>query len=573
MIPFPGTPDASPLSQIIFSSLQPSDIRTVAVTGSSSGAHPGHLTTLPDGAGAAFVPSQPFRPGERVTVAAELRSTTSGRASGDPGSSALRFSFTVGVATSWNGPSADGAGPGQGKGTTPRGRTASSGPTQSFHSQPGLRPPIVIATSDPDMRSGDIFLTPVAANPSATQAGPMILDGRGRLIWFRPVYGYATNLEVQRYHGDPALTWWQRGRSVEGEDVIVGRSYRTIAVLDAGYGYVADIHEFQLTPQGTALIDAYVPVKADLSSVGGSTQGSLMDCVIQELDVKTGRVLWEWHALGHVPLKAAFMGTPQSGVPYDFFHLNSIQQLPGGNLLVSSRDTWGVYEIDKRTGNVIWSLGGKYSSFRVMAGAGFEWQHDAQLHPGGILTVFDDASDTNSQEESQSSAKTIRLDTATMTASLVRAYTHTPPLISGAEGSAQILPSHEMFVGWGNQPDFSEFTAAGRQIFNGSLPLGIRSYRAYRFPWSGQPLTRPALALAPQGNASLKVYASWNGATDVASWRVLAGPHPAALRPVAGARRTGFETVISVRHPGLYLAVQALNAAGKVLRSSTARRA
>lgn len=558
VIPFPGTPDASPLSQVIFSSLRPSDVRSVAVMGSSSGLHAGRVTTLPDGAGTAFVPRQPFTPGERVSVVAALRSRAAGRASGDPGSSVLRFSFTVGVAVPWNGASADAGRPS---------RQAAGGPTQTFHSQPGLHPPILTTTSDPDSRSGDILLTPVAIHPSSTQAGPMILDGQGRLLWFRPVPGYATNLEVQRYHGDPALTWWQRGRTVEGQDMIVGRSYRTIAVVRAGYGYVADIHEFQLTPRGTALIDAYVPVKADLSSVGGPSSGPLIDCVIQEVDVKTGRVLWEWHALGHVPLGASHLGPPKPNIPYDFFHLNSIQRLPGGNLLVSSRVTWSVYDVDKRTGRVIWILGGRYSSFKMGTGANFEWQHDPRLSRGNLLTVFDDASDGNSQEESQSSAKIIQLNMSTMTASLVRQFVHSPPLTSGAEGSTQVLPNGDVFVGWGNQPQFSEYTPGGRQIFNGSFPLGTQSYRAFRSPWSGQPLTRPALATSRSGNG-VKLYASWNGATTVSAWRALAGARRGHLAAIHQTRKTGFETVLTLASRPRFVAVEALSAQGKVLGTS-----
>ncbi len=562
VIPFPGTPDASPLSQIIFSSRRPSAISAVTVTGSSSGVHPGRLTTLPDGAGTAFVPWRPFTPGERVSVAAALTSRGGSGASGNPTPAWLRFSFRVGISVPWNGSSAD---------VSPPGRASDSAPTQRFHSQPGLHPPIVTTTLDSDSASGDILLTPVATHPGSTQAGPMILDARGRLLWFHPVHGYATNLEVQRYHGDPALTWWQRGRTVEGEDVIMGRSYRTIAVLHAGYGYVADIHEFQLTPQGTALIDAYVPVQANLSSVGGATKGSLMDCVIQELDVRTGKVLWEWHALGHVPLRAAFMGVPRPGTPYDFFHLNSVQLLPSGNLLISSRDTWSVYEIDKQTGHVIWTLGGKSSTFRIGSGAGFEWQHDARMQPGGILTVFDDASDTNSQEEPESSAKVIKLDRADRTASLVHQYTHSPPLVTGAEGSAQILPNGNVFVGWGDQPEFSEYDPGGQQILTGSLPLGIRSYRAFRFHWRAQPTKPPALAVAPQSDGTVKVYASWNGATRVAAWRVLAGPRPGALHPVSRERRTGFETALTLHQQPRDVAVQALDAAGEVLGTSPTR--
>jgi hypothetical protein len=559
VIPFPGTPDASPLSEVIFSSLRPSDIRSVAVTGSSSGLHPGRVTTLPDGAGAAFVPSQPFTPGERVSVVAALQSKAAGRASGDPGSSLLRFSFTVGVAVPWNGASADVS-------RTSR-RAAGNGSTQSFHSRPGLHPPILTTTSDPDTSSGDILLTPVAFHPSSMQAGPMILDAQGRVLWFRPVHGYATNLEVQRYHGDPALTWWQRGRTVEGQDMIVGRSYRTIAVVRAGYGYVADIHEFQLTPRGTALVDAYVPVKANLSSVGGPSNGPLLDCVIQEVDVKTGRVLWEWHALGHVPLSGSHLGPPKSSIPYDFFHLNSIQRLPGGNLLVSSRVTWSVYDIDRRTGKVIWTLGGRYSNFKMGAGANFEWQHDARLSSSNLLTVFDDASDGNSQEESQSSAKSIQLNMSTMTASLVRQFVHSPPLSSGAEGSTQVLPNGDVFVGWGNQPQFSEYAPGGKQIFNGSFPLGIRSYRAFRSPWSGQPLNRPALATS-RSSSGVKLYASWNGATRVSAWRVLAGAKRGHLAATDQARKTGFETVLTLASRPRFVAVEALSAQGKVLGTS-----
>jgi Arylsulfotransferase (ASST) len=560
VIPFPGTLDASPLSDIIFSALRRSDLRTVKVTGSGSGPHTGRLTELPDGAGTAFIPRHPFKPGERVTVVAGLRSAAGGTASGDPGSAVLRFSFTVGISVPWNGA--------RGDRPRPAARRASAGPTQSFRSRTDLHPPIISASSDHDRSSGDILLTPVATQVGSMQAGPMILDPRGRLVWFRPVHGYATNLEVQRYHGDPALTWWQRGESVQGEDVIFGRSYRRIAVVRAGYGYVADIHEFQLTPRGTALIDAYDPVRADLSSINGPSQGPLMDCVIQEVDVKTGRVLWEWHALGHVPLRDAYMGTPRPGVTYDFFHLNSVQGLPNGNLLVSARDTWGVYEIDKQTGKVIWTLGGRHSDFKMGTGTNFEWQHDARLHPGGIMSVFDDASNTNAQEESQSSAKTIKLDMARMTATLVRQYTHTPPVTSGAEGSAQLLPNRNVFVGWGQQPEFSEYTAAGRQIFTASLPLGIRSYRAFRSPWSGQPANPPAMALSRQNNGSTKVYASWNGATRVAAWRLLAGTRRGALHAVTQTPRNGFETVLTLHTRARYAAVAALNAGGKVLGTS-----
>jgi hypothetical protein len=268
-------------------------------------------------------------------------------------------------------------------------------------------------------------------------------------------------------------------------------------------------------------------------------------------------------------VSASYHGKPAAWPPYDYFHLNSIQQLTYGNLLVSARNTWAVYEIDKQTGRVIWTLGGRHSSFKMGAGAHFEWQHDAHL-VGNTLSLFDDADQP--QEEQQSSAKILRLNTATMTVSLIRRYEHVPPLLAGAAGSTQILPNQNVLIGWGNQPDFSEYTAGGRQIFNGSLPLGEYSYRAYRFPWKARPPTRPAVAISPQPNGNVRIFVSWNGATQVVSWRVRGGARPTGLQGLVRASRRGFETMIVLHSAPRYLAVQALNAHGKVIGTSRVRK-
>jgi hypothetical protein len=567
VIPFPGTPDASPSSQIIFSSLRPSDLKTVTVIGSSTGVHTGHIKALPDGAGTAFLPHSAFTPGERVSVTATLGSPAAGTASGDPGATALRFSFTVSTPASPPTTASRAIGS-RGTGWLGQAFNTASSTTQSFHSAPDLHPLLVSATSDSDSASGDIFLTahtPPSSPP--VQNGPMILDSRGHLVWFHPVRGYATNLEVQRYRGQAVLTYfhWPPAGSANSADVILGRAYRTVATLHGAEGYHPELHEFQLTDRGSALIDAYQPVRANLSSIGGPRDGTVLDCVIQELDVKTGQLLWEWHALGHVALTSSYWGHSFSA-PYDFFHLNSIQELPNGNLLVSARNTWSVYEIDKQTGRAIWTLGGKRSSFKMGPGTNFEWQHDPRL-VGDRLSLFDDGA--LPQEERQSSAKLLRLDMTSMTAALVGRYRHSPPLLSGVEGSTQVLSNHDVFVGWGDQPVFSEYTAAGRQIFNGSLPLGSNSYRAYRFPWIGRPATRPALAVVRKTSGRIRVFASWNGATQVAAWRVRGGTRLGSLRTLKSASRTGFETAITLTgRPPRYLVAQALNARGKVIGTS-----
>jgi hypothetical protein len=397
----------------------------------------------------------------------------------------------------------------------------------------------------------------------------MILDPTGRLVWFEPVSsGEPMNLQVQRYQGHPVLTWWVGKFRNWGEDMILSDTYRTVAVIRGGNGLKADLHDFQITGQGTALIDAYRETKADLTSVGGARQGYALDCIIQELDIRTGHVLWEWHALGHVPLSASYAAVTSGSPPFDYFHLNSIQQLPDGNLIVSARNTWAVYEINRRTGRIMWTLGGKRSSFQMGPGTSFEWQHNARLS-GDTLSLFDDGSAP--QEEPQSSAKVLSINRRAGTVSLLHRYTHSPSLSSNSAGSTQVLPDGNVFVGWGPEPDFSEYTPDGRQIFNGAFVWGTATYRAFRFGWSAQPIASPKIALVPTSDGGVTVYASWNGATEVRKWQVLEGTVSNDLTaqgpPVD---RTGFETPIHLTNRPPFVAVQALGAGGQVLgRSNT----
>jgi hypothetical protein len=484
----------------------------------------------------------------------------------------LTFSFTVASPPPATGSTAGAAQAGAATG----GAHASSHRHPMFRSEPQLDPPSAHISSGPAPGTKDIFLSPrtqvlfQGTKHSNAQSGPMILNPKGQLLWFYPLGGnwVAFNLEVQRYQGRPVLTWWQGGAGEPEEDVIMSASYRPLAIVRGGWGYGSDLHEFQITPQGTALIDAVVPVRANLTSIGGPANGAVDDYVVQELDIRTGQVLWEWHALGHVPIAASLYPRGRPGA-YDAYHLNSMQQLPGHRLLVSIRSAWAVYEIDERTGHVIWTLGGKRSSFRMGPGTRFQWQHDAHLNSHGVLTLFDDAFAEGTQpKQPQSSAKELKIDTARHTVSLIHTYRHSPPLLAGAEGSTQLLRSGDVFVGWGSEPFFSQYTASGRQIFSGSFPLGVASYRAYRFPWTGHPSTPPALAVSKGKHGVVWLYASWNGATQLASWRVLAGSSPHSLRSLEVKPWTGFQTSIRVGSRAHCFAVEALNGRGTVLRRS-----
>jgi hypothetical protein len=304
----------------------------------------------------------------------------------------------------------------------------------------------------------------------------------------------------------------------------------------------------------------------------GTTPGALtpvLDSIVQEVDVRTGLVVWEWHALGHIPLADSYATAANSSY-YDAFHLNSIQLLAGHRVLISARDTSAVYVVDRPTGRVLWTLGGKASSFRLGPGARFYFQHDAQLLPGGRISLFDDQGGPPI-EGPASRGLILRLDLGHHAARVVRQYRRPgTPTLADSEGNLQTLASGDRFVGFGSTPFFSQFTANGRLVFDASLPVDDGSYREFNYPWNATPRTRPVVAVRRSSPTRVSLYASWNGATTVARWQVLAGPGAGSLSLVGSAPARGFETKITVSSSASSLAVRALGSSGRVLASSTA---
>jgi hypothetical protein len=156
-----------------------------------------------------------------------------------------------------------------------------------------------------------------------------------------------------------------------------------------------------------------------------------------------------------------------------------------------------------------------------------------------------------------------------MRATRVREYAHPDKVLSETQGNVQMLPNGNVFIGWGSEPVFSEFGGDGELLFDANFPPEVESYRAFRFPWSGHPSDVPAVVAEPSPDDKVTIYASWNGATEVAAWQVLTGPDPERLRPVgAAAPRDGFETAILVHTPDPYVGVQARDRSDRVLGTS-----
>jgi hypothetical protein len=549
--PFPGSKYSVPRTQIAFRGLPARNIGPLRVVGSRSGAHGGRIIADSDGQGGSFIPSKPFTAGETVTVTTHLPLTAARDGS---------FRFTISK-----------PGPQLAPGPIPRVAAGAHG-LQHFRSRTDLEPvSVTVSRHSAPASQGDIFVAPQFG---PTQVGPMILDPSGKLIWYDATPLWAkkiiTDFRVQNLHGQPVLTWWEGSTasgSGRGEGIIFDHNYRQITTVHAANGLDADLHEFLITPQGQAYLIAISPARMK------GLARPVMDSEVQEIDISTGLLLFDWHALDHIPLSTSTKwGSKQPGHILDPYHLNSVAVDHDGNLLISSRNTSAVYKVNRVTGKIMWTLGGKKSSFKMNSGTGFAYQHNAVLQPDGSITLFDDGGGPPRVHQYSRGVR-IKLNTKRMTASLVKQYNHPPPIASAFEGGEQALSGGDTFVGWGQQPYFTEFNSAGKATFDAHFTAPSGSYRAYRFRWSGQPTSRPpAMAASAGADGSARLWASWNGATTVSSWRVLAGPSAHRLQSIGSASKRNFETAISAHNGSPVFAVQALGSRGQVLSTSSAAR-
>jgi Arylsulfotransferase (ASST) len=455
-------------------------------------------------------------------------------------------------------------------------------PTQHYVSRPDLKPPpFKVLTPAQSTAPGYVFLAP---KMKVVQAGPMIVDNRAATVWFHPLttHGVA-DFKVQQYKGKPVLTWW-RGKAPMGVGsgyfALYDDKYHEIAQVRAGHGYAGDIHEFLITPRNTGLFLVYHKLPVDLSPIGGPKEGKIFDGIVQEVEIPSGKVLFEWHSWPAIGIKESYakpVPDPKKGAkapPYDYIHLNSIEIEPNGNFLLSARNTHALYEIDRKTKKILWRLGGKKSNFKLGSGVKFAWQHDARRQGDGTITIFDNSAAPPVAKFSR--VLVVKTDTKSKQATLVRSYKHPKGLLAPFEGSAQFLGNGNVFVDWGAIPHFTEFDRSGRVLFDVSFGKGKNAikgpnedadtYRAFRFVWHGHPTDRPAAKVSGG-----KLYVSWNGATEVASWQLLVGKSANDLKPGAKVARSGFESALPLGGvSGTYVAARALDASGRTLGTSAA---
>ena len=292
--------------------------------------------------------------------------------------------------------------------------------------------------------------------------------------------------------------------------------------------------------------------------MGNSRKGYLWDSVFQEIDIETNEVIFEWHASDHYRLDESDFPAGNAGRSksngYDFFHINSVDKDAAGNYLVSSRYMQGVSYIDGKTGEVLWVLGGRRNSFTDKSGGkatNFGWQHDARWnidHTG--IHLFDNGARYGLKPSVEASRGVeVLLDLANMTAELKQEYVNPGKIISGSQGSMQVLPSGNVLLGYGYNAAWTEFSPEGEPLCDVHIGSeknfktgAVQTYKVNKAAWIGIPNTAPQISVIES-----ELFLSWNGATEVKKWRVQGSRGTGMdLEAIVEVEKTGFETIVSV---------------------------
>ncbi|KAG4411521.1 hypothetical protein IFR04_015344 [Cadophora malorum] len=430
------------------------------------------------------------------------------------------------------------------------------------------------------------FLTPRGG--ATHEASAMILDNNGNLVWKLEGYNQIYNLLVQEYKGEQYLTFWAGNDAVGGHGAgfyyMLDTSYTQVMKIGAAGGLDGDLHEFRITEQGTALFTVYEIVQVDLSTLGKSSFGPIWDCLVQEIDIVTGELLFQWRAADHFAISDTYKEIGDHGEPgrdFDWFHMNSIDKDPKGNYLVSSRYLHAITYINGTTGDIIWVLGGKKNMFEDMSNGhatDFAYQHDARWSDNyTTITLFNNAVDDEHPRIAVTRGLRIKIDQEHMTAELVADYVNPHKIRGISQGSFQTLPNDNAFMGYGNTAAFTEYSHNGTVLcdthYGPESAFGagqVQSYRIYKYEWHGWPTSDPDVALVRDGFERWNIFVSWNGATEVTEWILQGSENPNVndedWNDLARLERLAFETRFDLGGSyQRYMRVLGLDSSGRVL--------
>lgn len=410
--------------------------------------------------------------------------------------------------------------------------------TQEYVTYPLSGPQGAVLRQDERCDKGLVFIAPYG--DSVEEEGPVILDSQGNLIWSSNEYGVATNFGMQQYRGENYLTFWagdKNGGQGRGELYMLDSKYRVGHEVHAvGQGLGADLHEFEVSKDDTALLTVYNTTRGDLRGLGWwrSEDGWIEDSLFQEVDIATGELLFQWSAMEHFKPDLSYYWTPTGGyvrtIPYDFFHINSVEKDSKGNYLISARHFHTITYIHGTTGEIIWVLGGgeRFNQFEDLSdglATAFSWQHHARWfsEEEGIISIMDNGYAGPMQTSSTySRAMLVQIDQVKLTATHLQSFGSLGHTKAASQGSVQRLPNGNVFVGWGSAAAYSEYLQDGTLLCESHFAASwsfswerAKSFRTYTsHDWVGVPEYPPSAKI--EGN---RLFVSWNGATEVKFWQ------------------------------------------------------
>lgn len=527
-----------------------------SLTGSVSGAHPGKTILADNHQTVIFRPDLAFAPGERVQVnISDLNLSSGGHFRAQ--------AYTFDVAKN------------QQAGGIPAGARPPNPPRSAFPSFLTLPQDIphftLSASPASDPGEGDIFVAPFYWTGSTIGSYLLILSQQGQLVYYRSMASDLAGFDF-KVQPNGMLSYFSQK---DAAFYLMNSHYQVVDRYAAGDGYTADLHDLQFLPSGNALLMIYDTETVDMSQVvpAGQKNAAVTGLVIQELD-PSKNVIFEWRSWDHFSF--ADSTSVLTAQQIDLVHGNALAVANDGNLLLSSRNLSEITKINLQTGAIIWRLGGKANMFRFVDGQPFAFQHDVRQLPNGDITVFDNQGTTQNPAASQ--AIEYKIDEGNKTATVVWDFAHAPAVFATFMGNTQRLPSGNTFLSWGaaftrggyNYFSMTEVTPENRTLLDFAFDQPYVSYRAFVFPWHGEPTTLPTLAYKADPTGMTLGY-SWNGATDVASYRLFGGTSPQSLSVIDQRLKTDFETqshIAGLQKGECYFQVAALDQNGKEMARS-----
>ncbi|WVQ98406.1 hypothetical protein IAU59_005529 [Kwoniella sp. CBS 9459] len=443
-------------------------------------------------------------------------------------------------------------------------------PTQSFRSVNWTTVELNYNVLPASFSTNDEYLFLAPRGTDVTDLTALILTRDGEVVWFgaAPEFGYAQSMAFQTgYHkGEQVIAIWDGQFNAAGYGngfgIILDQTYKPIANLSSNIeGSTLDFHEFYLTDNDTALATIYINQQYDLSTFNVTTtdgsQGWILGGAFEEIDVATGQSLFTWKSLDHIEPSQCYAEPGSTGTetsnPYDYFHINSIEKDLQGNYLISSRHCHALYYISAQTGDILWTLGGKNSTFTLGDGCEFSWQHDARWRDNYTrISVFDNAATSWESDEAYARGLLLNVDTTAKNVTLSQAFVPWNQTVSKSQGSIQLMSNGNWLLGWGQTPFFSEYDSSGTLLSSAQFGVGnVQGYRVLSSNWTGYPTTTPSVAVVNNASTSqYDIYVSWNGATEVVQWVLTGSTGPSSASSSSTTlnqvQKTTFETLFSI---------------------------